>query len=52
MIPDICLMKLAEHEQTGVDLMTSFQSRFIEEDMIGKISDCIMATRIPSDPKR
>jgi HD superfamily phosphodiesterase len=44
--------ELAEHEQTGVDLMTSFlKSFFIEEDIIGKISDCIMATRIPSDPK-
>ncbi len=44
--------ELAEHEQTGADLMTSFlKSFFIEEDMIGKISDCIMATRIPSDPK-
>lgn len=44
--------ELAEHEQTGVDLMTSFLKSFsIEEDIIWKISDCIMATRIPSDPK-
>ena len=44
--------ELAEHEQTGADLMSSFlKSFFIEEDIISKISDCIMATRIPSDPK-
>jgi len=44
--------ELAEHEQTGSDLMTSFlKSLFIEEDMIRKISDCIMVTRTPSDPK-
>jgi predicted metal-dependent HD superfamily phosphohydrolase len=44
--------ELAEHEQTGVDLMTSFLKSFsIEEDIIGKISDCIMVTRVPSDPK-
>jgi predicted metal-dependent HD superfamily phosphohydrolase len=44
--------ELAEHEQTGADLMTSFlKSFFIEEDLIWKISDCIMSTRIPSDPK-
>ena len=44
--------ELAEHEQTGADLMTSFlKSFFIKEDMIRKISDSIMATRIPSNPK-
>ncbi len=44
--------ELAEHEQTGADLMTSFlKTFFIEEDLIRKISDSIMATRIPSDPK-
>jgi HD superfamily phosphodiesterase len=44
--------ELAEHEQTGADLMSSFLKSFlIEEDLIMKISDCIMATRIPSDPK-
>ena len=44
--------ELAEHEQTGADLMSSFLKSFlIEEDLIRKISDCIMATRIPSDPK-
>jgi predicted metal-dependent HD superfamily phosphohydrolase len=44
--------ELAEHEQTGSDLMTSFlKSSYIEEDIIGKISDCIMATRTPTDPK-
>ena len=44
--------ELAEHEQTGADLMTSFlKSFFIEEDLIRKISDSIMATKIPSDPK-
>ncbi len=44
--------ELAEHEQAGADLMSSFlKSFFIEEDMIGKIADCIMATRLPSDPK-
>ena len=44
--------ELAEHEQTGADLMTSFlKSFFIEEEIIGKISDCIIATKIPSNPK-
>ena len=44
--------ELAEHEQTGADLMTSFlKSFFIEKDLIRNISDCILATRIPSDPK-
>lgn len=44
--------ELTEHEQTGADLMKSFlKSLFIEEDIIVKIYDCIMATRIPSNPK-
>jgi predicted metal-dependent HD superfamily phosphohydrolase len=44
--------ELAEHEQTGADLMTSFlKSFFIEEEIIAKISGCILATRVPSDPK-
>jgi HD superfamily phosphodiesterase len=44
--------ELPEHEQTGADLMASFlKSFFIEDDIIGKTSGCIMATRIPSDPK-
>ena len=33
--------------------MTSFlKSFFIEEDIIGKISDCILATKVPSNQKR
>jgi predicted metal-dependent HD superfamily phosphohydrolase len=44
--------ELEEHEQTGADLMVSYlRSLFIEEDIIAKISECIMATRAPSDPK-
>ena len=44
--------ELEEHEQTGADLMTSFlRSFFLDEDIIAKISDCIMATRIPSNPQ-
>lgn len=44
--------ELAEHEQTGADLMHSFlKSFFIEEDIIAKIADCIMVTRTPPDPK-
>lgn len=44
--------ELTQHEKTGADLMTSFLKSFlIEEDIVGKISDCIMATRVPSDPK-
>jgi predicted metal-dependent HD superfamily phosphohydrolase len=44
--------ELAEHEKTGTDLMASFlKSFFIEEDIIGKTSNCIMATKIPSNPK-
>ncbi len=44
--------ELSEHEQTGADLMTSFlKSFFIEEDIIRKISNCIMATKIPTVPK-
>ncbi|HEY2349581.1 MAG TPA: HD domain-containing protein [Puia sp.] len=44
--------ELADHEKTGCDLMTSFlRSFFIDEKLISKISDCIYATKIPSDPK-
>jgi len=44
--------ELAEHEKTGTDLMAAFLKSFlIEEGMINQISDCIMATKIPSDPK-
>ena len=44
--------ELTEHEQTGADLMTSFlKPFFIEEDIVGKISDCILVTKPPSDPK-
>jgi len=44
--------ELTEHEQTGADLMHAFlKSLFIEEDIIAKITDCIMVTKTPSDPK-
>jgi HD superfamily phosphodiesterase len=44
--------ELAEHEQTGADLMTSFlKSFFIDEHLISEISSCIYATKLPSDPK-
>jgi predicted metal-dependent HD superfamily phosphohydrolase len=44
--------ELADHEQAGADLMTSFlKSSFIDNDLIVQISDCILVTKIPSDPK-
>jgi predicted metal-dependent HD superfamily phosphohydrolase len=44
--------ELADHEQAGVDLMTSFlKSSFVDNDLIVQISDCILVTKIPSDPK-
>jgi predicted metal-dependent HD superfamily phosphohydrolase len=44
--------ELTDHEKTGSDLMTSFlMSFFIDENLISKISGCIYATKIPSDPK-
>jgi predicted metal-dependent HD superfamily phosphohydrolase len=44
--------ELADHEQASSDLMISFlKSFYMEEQLMEKISDCIMVTRLPSHPK-
>lgn len=43
----------AMHEVKSVDLMKGFFSRFLpeEQDLIAPVENCILATRMPSNPK-
>ena len=44
--------ELKDHEQAGADLMAAFLKSFqLEDSIINEAAGCIMATRVPSNPK-